>query len=141
MTVMIHRGFFVMAGRPLFKLEREVDEEVANALLDCFDFFIEEYAHAHYLFGCTQISEIAVKALSPGINDPGTAITAIDMLSVLFSKRLPLPDLDIAQLDDRAAAPVPLRIVAGRVTAAGISARFATTAVAMPACWSGCYWR
>ncbi len=100
MTVMIHRGFFVMSGRPLFKLDRQVDPEIANALLDCFDFFIEEYAHAHYLFGCTQISEIAVKALSPGINDPGTAITAIDMLSVLFSKRLCLPDLDIAPLDD-----------------------------------------
>lgn len=100
MTVMIHRGFFVMAGRPLFKLNRKVDSKTANALLDCFDFFVEEYAHAHYLFGFTQISEIAVKALSPGINDPGTAITAIDMLSVLFSKRLPLPDLDIAQLEN-----------------------------------------
>lgn len=100
MTVMIHRGFFVMSGRPLFKLNRTVDEDIANSLLDCFDFFIEEYAHAHYLFGCTQISEIAVKALSPGINDPGTAITAIDMLSVLFSKRLSLPDLDFAPLDD-----------------------------------------
>jgi len=101
MTVMIHRGFFVMSGRPLFKLDREVDEAIANDLLDCFDFFIEEYAHAHYLFGCTQISEIAVKALSPGINDPGTAITAIDMLSVLLSKRLQLPDLDIAPLPDQ----------------------------------------
>jgi uncharacterized membrane protein len=101
MTVMIHRGFFVMSGRPLFKLDREVDEEIANALLDCFDFFIEEYAHTHYLFGCTQISEIAVKALSPGINDPGTAITAIDMLSVLLSKRLRLPDLDLAPLPDQ----------------------------------------
>ncbi|MFP6847337.1 MAG: DUF2254 domain-containing protein [Pseudomonas sp.] len=100
MTVMIHRGFFVMSGRPLFKLSREVEPEIASNLLDCFDFFIEEYAHAHYLFGCTQISEIAVKALSPGINDPGTAITAIDMLSVLLSKRIALPDLDIAPLDD-----------------------------------------
>jgi uncharacterized membrane protein len=100
MTVMIHRGFFVMSGRPLFKLNREVDPAIADALLDCFDFFIEEYAHAHYLFGCTQMSEIAVKALSPGINDPGTAITAIDLLSVLLSKRLNLPDLDASPLDD-----------------------------------------
>ena len=100
MTVMIHRGFFVMSGRPLFKLDREVDPAISDALLDCFDFFLEEYAHTHYLFGCTQMSEIAVKALSPGINDPGTAITAIDLLSVLFSKRLPLPDLDVTLTDD-----------------------------------------
>ncbi|NMY50693.1 DUF2254 domain-containing protein [Pseudomonas sp. WS 5011] len=100
MTVMIHRGFFVMSGRPLFKLDREVDSAITDALLDCFDFFLEEYAHTHYLFGCTQMSEIAVKALSPGINDPGTAITAIDLLSVLFSKRLALPDLDVTLADD-----------------------------------------
>lgn len=100
MTMMIHRGYFVMSGRPLFKLDREVEPEIADALLDCFDFFIEEYVHSHYLFGCTQISEIAVKALSTGINDPGTAITAIDLLSVLLSKRLCLPDLDFAPLDD-----------------------------------------
>lgn len=96
MTMMIHRSFFVMNGRPLFKLDREVEQEVANALLDCFDFFIEEYARSHYLFGCEQICEIAVKALSQGINAPGSAITAIDMLSVLLSKRLLLPDLDFA---------------------------------------------
>ena len=100
MTVMIHRGFFVMTGRPLLKLDGQVDPAICEALLDCFDFFIEEYAHAHYLFGCTQMSEIAVKALSPGINDPGTAITAIDLLSVLLSKRLTLPDLDASPLDE-----------------------------------------
>lgn len=98
--MLIHRGVFVMSGRPLFKLDREVDSTVSDALLDCFDFFLEEYAHTHYLFGCTQMSEIAVKALSPGINDPGTAITAIDLLSVLLSKRLALPDLDVTLADD-----------------------------------------
>jgi uncharacterized membrane protein len=98
MTVLAHRGFFVTKGYPLFKLDREVEEEVCEQLLDCFGFFIEEYASSHYYFGCKQISEIAVKALSPGINDPGTAIKAIDMLSVLFSQRLTLPDLDIAPL-------------------------------------------
>ncbi|MDM8349757.1 DUF2254 domain-containing protein [Pseudomonas sp. sp1636] len=102
MTVLVHRGFFVMPGHPLFKLDREVDEALRQQLLDCFDFFVEQYASGHYVFACKQISEIAVKALSPGINDPGTAITAIDMLSMLFSKRLQLPDLDIAPLADEA---------------------------------------
>lgn len=100
MAVLIHRGFFVMAGHPLFQLDREVDEALSGQLLDCFDFFVEQYASAHYVFGCKHISEIAVKALSPGINDPGTAITAIDMLSVLLSKRMALPDLDASPLPD-----------------------------------------
>ncbi|UTW08048.1 DUF2254 domain-containing protein [Pseudomonas benzenivorans] len=100
MAVLVHRGFFVMAGHPLFKLDRDVDEQLCEQLRDCFHFFVEQYASSHYVFGCKHISEIAVKALSPGINDPGTAITAIDMLTVLFSKRMALPDLDVSPRPD-----------------------------------------
>jgi uncharacterized membrane protein len=101
MTLQVHRGFFVMAGHPLFKLDREVEDPICQELLDCFDFFIEEYVGSHYFFGCKQISEIAVKALSPGINDPGTAIKAIDLLSVLLAQRQALPDWDVAPLHDQ----------------------------------------
>ncbi|UUD64558.1 DUF2254 domain-containing protein [Pseudomonas seleniipraecipitans] len=100
MTVMAHRGFFVSEGHPLFRLERQLDEDTCQQLLDCFDFFIEEYASNHYFFGCRQMSEIAVKALSPGINDPGTAIKTVDLLSVLLGKRLELGDRDFARLPD-----------------------------------------
>ncbi|OEC36473.1 Uncharacterized membrane protein [Pseudomonas cuatrocienegasensis] len=100
MSVLAHRGFFVVQGHPLFKLECPVDETITQELLDCFDFFIEEYVSAHYFFGCRQMSEIAVKALSPGINDPGTAIKTIDLLSVLLGRRLGLPDRDFAALPD-----------------------------------------
>jgi uncharacterized membrane protein len=101
MTLQVHRGFFVMVGHPLFKLDREVEKSVRQELLDCFDFFIEEYVGSHYFFGCKQISEVAVKALSPGINDPGTAIKAIDLLGVLMVKRLALPNWDMAPLPDQ----------------------------------------
>lgn len=100
MTVLAHRGFFVMQGHPLLRLERAVDDATQQALLDCFDFFIEEYPSAHYFFGCRQMSEIAVKALSPGINDPATAIKTIDLLSVLIGRRLALDELDYAVLPD-----------------------------------------
>ncbi|MGA6096798.1 DUF2254 domain-containing protein [Stutzerimonas marianensis] len=96
MTIEVHNGFFVMPGHPLFRLSREVDDEVIETLLDAFDFYIEEYANQHYFFGFKQITEIAAKALSPGINDPGTAIKAIDMLGVLFAERLKLPEFDVA---------------------------------------------
>lgn len=100
MTVLVHRGFFVSEGHPLFCLERQLDKAVCQQLLDCFDFFIEEYASTHYFFGCRQMSEIAVKALSPGINDPGTAIKTVDLLSVLLSRRLALSERDFASLPD-----------------------------------------
>lgn len=100
MTVQVHYGFFVMPGHPLFRLDREVDDEIITSLLDCFDFYVEEYVNRHFFFGFKQIAEIAIKALSPGINDPGTAIKAIDMLSVLFSERLLLQDFDAEVRDD-----------------------------------------
>lgn len=100
MTVLAHRGFFVTEGHPLLRLERPLDEDVCQQLLDCFDFFIEEYASTHYFFGCRQMAEIAVKALSPGINDPGTAIKTVDLLSVLLSRRLALGDRDFVPLPD-----------------------------------------
>ncbi len=101
MTVQVHYGFFVMPGHPLFRLSRQVDDEIISSLLDCFDFYVEEYVNQHYFFGFKQIAEIAIKALSPGINDPGTAIKAIDMLSVLFSERLQLQGFDAEVRDDQ----------------------------------------
>ncbi len=95
MTVQVHYGFFVMPGHPLMRIDRELDDDCTNRLLDCFDFYVEEYAHRHFFFGFKQIVEIAVRALSPGINDPGTAIKAIDMMGVLFAERMKLPDHDV----------------------------------------------
>lgn len=83
-------GFFFVEGYPMIKVSKEVNEQVANDLRNCFIFYIEEHVSDHYLFGLKQISEIAVKALSPGINDPATAIKALDMLSILFIKKMRL---------------------------------------------------
>ncbi len=45
----------------------------------------------NYYFGFTQLSEVAVKALSPGINDPGIACLCIryltDLLVVLYGRK------------------------------------------------------
>ncbi len=101
MTVQVHYGFFVMPGHPLMRIDRELDDDCTNRLLDCFDFYVEEYAHRHFFFGFKQIVEIAVRALSTGINDPGTAIKAIDMLSVLLAERMEMPDHEVAHAQDR----------------------------------------
>ncbi|AWT10696.1 DUF2254 domain-containing protein [Stutzerimonas frequens] len=101
MAVQVHYGFFVMPGHPLMRIDRELDEDCTNRLLDCFDFYVEEYAQRHFFFGFKQIVEIAVRALSPGINDPGTAIKAIDMLGVLLAERMQMPDHEVARAEDR----------------------------------------
>ncbi len=100
MQVRITKGFFTVKGFPLISINKDIgeDKELVEEILGHFTFFVEEYARDHYSYGFRQISEIAVKALSPGINDPGTAIRAVDMLSILFIEKIGLPDYDF-QLD------------------------------------------
>ena len=94
--VTIKQGFFTVEGYPFLKCDKDItdNKELVEELLGCFIFYIEEYISDHYRYGLTQISEIAVKAMSPGINDPGTAVKAIDMLSILLIIRLDIKDVN-----------------------------------------------
>ena len=94
--IVVNQGFFTVKGYPFLKCNRDLsqDPELLEDLLKCFIFYIEEYISDHYRYGLTQISEIAVKAMSPGINDPGTAVKAIDMLSILLIERLKISDIN-----------------------------------------------
>lgn len=81
-------GVFFQAECPFLEANSEVSENLERELHDCFVFYPQELLNDHYSFGFKQISEIAVKALSKGINDPATAIKAIDMLMMLFLEKL-----------------------------------------------------
>lgn len=45
----------------------------------------DEMPDHHYLSGFAHLTEVAIKALSPGINDPATAILALHSLTDLFA--------------------------------------------------------
>ncbi len=92
--VRITKGTFTVKGFPLLSVSRDIskDEELIDEILSHFTFYVEEYTTDHYSYGFRQISQVAIKALSPGINDPGTAIRAIDMLSILFIEKTSIPD-------------------------------------------------
>ena len=100
LSVVVHRGDFVPEGNPLFKINREVKDKVIKNLLNCFAFYLGEAATEHFQFGLQQMSEIAVKALSPGINDPGTATRAIDFLSIIMCKYAKYGGLEAATDSD-----------------------------------------
>jgi uncharacterized membrane protein len=80
----IKTGTYLVEHYPFALTDIELDKEQKKAFLACFTLYTEEHISDHFSFGFGQISEIAVKALSPGINDPGTAIRAIDLLAELF---------------------------------------------------------
>ena len=89
-------GHFVPAGVPMLmgsKADR-ITPEVADELRGAFDLGPSRTLQQDVEFGILQIVDIALKAISPAVNDPTTAISCVDQLSRLlirFASREP-PD-------------------------------------------------
>lgn len=90
-------GIFVLKGMPVFKANKELDKETIEQILSSFHFSLGELVQENYVLAFKQIAEIIVKAMSPGINDPGTALNGIDYLTELFSLRLQKKDTTIIE--------------------------------------------
>lgn len=84
-----HRpGDFVVAGRDLVRIRpaSRVDEELEGAVRGAFFFGPRRTLTQDAEFAVDQLVEIAVRALSPGINDPFTAMACLDRLSAGLSR-------------------------------------------------------
>ncbi|MFY8275190.1 DUF2254 domain-containing protein [Pseudoalteromonas sp. SSDWG2] len=105
--VEVEPGFFCVEGFPYLALSQDIseDDELCAKIHKCSVFYIEEYIGDHYSYGLRQIAEIAIKALSPGINDPGTAVKAVDMLSILTIARLQVADVNYTMLNAQQQRP------------------------------------
>ncbi|MBA6153530.1 DUF2254 domain-containing protein [Gelidibacter maritimus] len=95
------KGTYILKGLPLLKYSGEaLDDDAKDEVLDCFHFSKNELIEENYVLAFKQITEIAVKAMSPGINDPGTAINAIDYMTELFTLRMKKRDSSYLFDDD-----------------------------------------
>jgi len=76
-------GHFIPAGVPLVKLAKaaQMPPEASEALRGAFDFGPTRTLQQDVEFGVLQIVDIALKAISPAVNDPTTAIGCVDQLS------------------------------------------------------------
>ena len=77
-------GDFVGAGEPLFLLHGGAAAIDDGALRACVIFGSERTMEQDPLFGIRILVDIAIKALSAAINDPTTAVLAIDQLHRLL---------------------------------------------------------
>lgn len=88
-------GQFVPAGSPLLwatKAGRIPTDKLAE-IRDAFDLGPARTLEQDVEFGILQIVDIALKAISPAVNDPSTAISSIDQLSrilIRYVSRAPL---------------------------------------------------
>lgn len=76
-------GDHVLEGTPLASVvpEARMDEAVADDIRSAFHLASSRGGRADVLFMARQLVEIAVRALSPGINDPFTATNCVDRLA------------------------------------------------------------
>ena len=101
-------GEFVVEGAPLVWLWTASPDAPApdtasfrEALRVAVRLGYERTAEQDVAFGVRQLADIAVKALSPAINDPYTAIQALEHLGVLLARLVRRP-LGSQRLDDDA---------------------------------------
>lgn len=81
-------GDYVVEGLPIIILECEdaPNEEWCQAVCETMTYLSGESIDEHFIHGMTQLMEVAIKALSPGINDPGTARLCLHRLTDLLGQ-------------------------------------------------------
>jgi uncharacterized membrane protein len=77
-------GDFVATGEPLFQLYGAADKLAETDLVDTVAFGAERTMEQDPTFAFRIVIDIALRALSPAINDPTTAVLAIDQLHRLL---------------------------------------------------------
>lgn len=85
-------GHFVPVGVPLMTVSKEnrLTPELSAELCSAFDFGPTRTLQQDIEFGILQIVDIALKAISPAVNDPTTAVSCVDQLSrilICFASR------------------------------------------------------
>jgi len=73
-------GDFVPTGGPVFDVLGDAHALDAAAVLGCLTLGRERTMQQDVAFGLRQLVDIAERALSPGVNDPTTAVQALDQI-------------------------------------------------------------
>jgi len=79
-------GEHIIEGTALLAVNRWPGEGVAAQLVDCYTIGPFRTVDQDPEFGLRQMVDMAVKALSPGVNDTSTAIACIDSIGVVLHR-------------------------------------------------------
>lgn len=88
LNVLITPGTFVFKDTHVAETTQSLEENDYEEIQGAFYINNSETIEKNYSYGFRQLMEVAVKALSPGINDPGTAVQALRALSKLLAFRI-----------------------------------------------------
>lgn len=108
LVVHVQIGDFIRKGQTVatlytltnIELDHNWNDEWRKKLLSYFHLSNRRYASLDYRYSIQKIVDVAVRALSPGINDPNTAITAIRSLGLLTGRLSGISGMyDVLQLE------------------------------------------
>ena len=91
MSFLYPLGTFLISGTPFLSFSTNDGETVAKRKSEIFLHITisrEESVDEDFNYGLRQLMEVAIKALSPGVNDPGTAVASLRALADLLACRL-----------------------------------------------------
>lgn len=109
-TCLVKPAEFVIDDGPLAEFAGEEDESRCESVAACFVIGGQRTETQDVEYSIRQLVEIALRALSPGVNDPFTAIACIDNLGA-----------SMAQLAQRSAPEFVYQRGGGVVTAPGVT--------------------
>ncbi|MEP7300071.1 MAG: DUF2254 domain-containing protein [Caldimonas sp.] len=89
LRLLVRAGDYVFPGAPI-ALARPGVDGVARAISDATTLKAERSSGDDLEYAVRQLVEVAVRALSPGINDPHTAMNALDRLGAALCHLAPL---------------------------------------------------
>lgn len=117
--VMTRPGLFVVEGNAVFvaRPRERVDDQVASALRSTLIVGDVRTAEDDIEYSVRQLVEVALRALSPAINDPFTAMAAVDWLGAALARLADASFPARYRFDDRGR----LRVVADISTFGGIT--------------------
>lgn len=99
--VLMIPGNYILKGQPAANVNKALSEEDKETVLQSLHLRLAESISGNFFYGFKQLMEIAVKALSPGINDPGTAIVSLRSLFRLYAFRaMYFPDIEVYDQQD-----------------------------------------
>ena len=86
-------GSYLLKGEPVCTLysDKEPSQELIARILNHLNFYTSQEIDRNAYYGYMHLTEVAVKALSPSIADPGTAVLCIDALTDLFAEVMQHP--------------------------------------------------
>ncbi len=93
--VCAHKGKYLLPDMPIMTSDTELDTEQQDLLRGYIIYGNNQEIADNFVLGVKEITEVGVKAMSPGINDPGTALITIDYLTDIFSMRMEIDDTEV----------------------------------------------